>query len=76
MGCTLCNHIYFTHAYWDKIVNHNKKKRRRINKKEFFEVEKELAYDIAKNHPEMVTLILHYNDSIEPAYKHSKRHNP
>jgi hypothetical protein len=64
MGCTFCNLIRFAEDNWDKIINGENKKRR-ATKKQAWEYKKEIAYDIAKNHPEMVTLIISYSNSIK-----------
>jgi hypothetical protein len=59
MGCTFCNLIRFSEDHWNKIINGEKRKHR-MTKQEAWELKKEIAYDIATMHPEMVTLINGY----------------
>jgi hypothetical protein len=59
MGCTFCNLIRFSEDNWDKVINGDTK-RKRITKKQEWEFKKEIAYDIATMHPEMVMLINAY----------------
>jgi hypothetical protein len=59
MGCIFCNLIRFSEDHWDKVMNGCTKKRR-VTQKDVWQFKKEIAYDIAAMHPEMVTLINGY----------------